>query len=224
MKLPKAVGRHAAGLKYDLLTSLGSYGCGGDKHLQRLVLRLITLIVARYNWQSDELCVGQREMAALWAVDERTVKRDTARLRDMGWLVVKRPAARGRVTVFSLGIEAILATTREGWDRVGPDFAARMAGPEAVPAEPTKGNVISFPVAAGATGLWGRMLDVLIAENPALAATWFQALVAEVEGGRLTLTAPSRFHASFVTTHHAARLQTLARRIDPGITRLEIRC
>lgn len=221
MKLPKAVGRQAAGLKYDLLTSLGSYGCGGDKHLQRLVLRLITLIVARYNWQSDELCVGQREMAALWAVDERTVKRDTARLRDMGWLVVKRPAARGRVTVFSLGIEAILAATREGWDRVGPDFAARMAGPQP---ELPKGNVISFPVASGGTGLWGRMLEVLNSENPALSATWFAALTAEHEGDRLTLTAPSRFHASFVTTHHAARLQGLARRIDPAVSRLDIRC
>lgn len=221
MKLPKPVGRNAAGLKYDLLTSLGTHGCGGDKHLQRLMLRLITLIVARYNWQADELCVGQREMAALWAVDERTVKRDTARLRDMGWLVVKRPAARGRVTVFSLGIETILAATRDGWQRVGPDFAARMAGPEP---EVPKGNVISFPTPSLAPGLWGRMLEVLHAENPALSATWFAALTAEQDGDRLTLTAPSRFHASFVSTHHAGRLQALARRIDPAIERLDVRC
>ncbi|MFD1807144.1 hypothetical protein ACFSHQ_00730 [Gemmobacter lanyuensis] len=95
MAQAKLMGRNASARKYDILTALGVHACRGDKHLQRLVLRLITLIVARYNWQSDELCVGQREIAQLWSVDERTVKRDMARLREIGWLTVKAAAARG---------------------------------------------------------------------------------------------------------------------------------
>ena len=97
MRVARATGRNAAVIKYDLLTALGAHACAGDKHLQRLVLRFITLIVARYNWQADELSVGQTEMAALWSVDARTVKRDMARLREMGWLSIRRAAARGRV-------------------------------------------------------------------------------------------------------------------------------
>ena len=82
MQIARPVGRQAASRKYDLLTALGVHACHGDKHLQRLVLRFMTLIVARYNWQHDDLSVGQREIAALWAVDERTVKREMAKLRD----------------------------------------------------------------------------------------------------------------------------------------------
>ena len=66
----RATGRNAASMKYDILSALGAHACAGDKHLQRLVLRLITLVVARYNWISDELMVGQREIAELWSIDE----------------------------------------------------------------------------------------------------------------------------------------------------------
>ena len=115
----KATGRNAAALKYDILTAMGVHACAGDKHRQRLVLRLITLIVARYNWTSDEITVGQREMAALWSIDERSVKRDMAKLRDMGWLVQKRAAARGRVAVHGLDLSRILTETEvrldPGW-------------------------------------------------------------------------------------------------------------
>ena len=109
MQIARPVGRQAASRKYDLLTALGVHACHGDKHRQRLVLRLMTLIVARYNWQSDEITVGQREIAALWGVDERTVKRDIARLRALGWLVQHRAAVRGRVASHGLDLAAILA-------------------------------------------------------------------------------------------------------------------
>ena len=66
----RATGRNAASMKYDILSALGAHGCAGDKHRQRLVLRLITLVVARYNWISDELMVGQRPRAALLKVDQ----------------------------------------------------------------------------------------------------------------------------------------------------------
>lgn len=225
MRIARAVGRNAAVIKYDLLTALGAHACAGDKHLQRLVLRFITLIVARYNWQADELAVGQREMAELWSVNERTVKRDAARLRELGWLVVKRPAVRGRVAVHGLGVGAILAATAGAWGRVGSDFAARMAGPDVAAAGPAS-NVISFPAPpprAEGQGAWAQVQAALHAENPALYAAWFAALVPDPRpDGTLRLVAPSRFHASFVSIHHLGRLAALVRSVDPQVARVEV--
>src|SRR5690554_6309962 len=111
----KPVGRSAAVRKYDLLTAMGVYALSQDKAVQRRILRLMTLVTARYNWQRDELAVGQREMARMWFVDERTVKREMAQLKAMGWLVVRRQGARGRVTEYSLDISQIEAVTRPVW-------------------------------------------------------------------------------------------------------------
>lgn len=213
----RAVGRNAAVLKYDLITALGAHGCAGDKHLQRLVLRLITVIVARYNWQSDELSVGQRELAQLWSVDERTVKREMARLRDLGWLVQRRPAARGRVAVHGLGLAAILNGTRGAWDNIGPDYTARMTQPDTTPAP--AGNVVSFPQPPrpDGTGHWAAALADLHAQRPDLCSAWFAALTLETqEDGIWQLRAPTRFHASFVTTHHLPVLEAAIRRADPS--------
>lgn len=222
MRVARATGRNAAVMKYDLLTALGSHACAGDKHLQRLVLRFITLIVARYNWQSDELSVGQREMAELWSVDERTVKRDIARLRGLGWLVVKREAARGRVALHGLGVEAILRRTEGDWARVGSDFVGRMAQPAA---DPPQGNVVAFPGVARieGQGLWAEVQRRLQAENPALYLAWFAKLTAEAgEDGVLRLTAPTRFHADFVKTHYLDRVRALASNLSPGEVSVEI--
>ena len=211
MKQIKPVGRQAASRKYDILTALGAFACAGDKHLQRLVLRFITLIVARYNWQSDELSIGQAEIAQLWSVDARTVKREMARLRDMGWLVQKRGAARGRVAVHGLDLDCVLRVTQPHWAAIGSDFVARLDGPP--PTETAApGNVVAFPqaapmpVPAGATP-WERVLARLAAADPALYATWFASLrLREGQDGGAVLIAPSRFHATFVSTHYLGRL------------------
>ena len=84
MLAKQTVGRSAAAFKYDLLTVMGAFALAQEKGRQRLVLRLMTLVTARYNWARDELAVGQREIARLWQVDERTVKREMAKLRAMG--------------------------------------------------------------------------------------------------------------------------------------------
>lgn len=225
MQIVRPVGRQAASRKYDLITALGVHACRGDKHFQRLVLRFITVVVARYNWQTDELSIGQRELATLWAVDERTVKREVAKLRALGWLVQKRAAVRGRVAVHGLDLAAILASTREDWAAVGPDFVERMAGPEAAPA--VAQNVVAFPgtvpaVAEGAS-LWERVQAKLAAEDPAGFAMWFRQL-AQVgfEGGCLELAAPSRFHAAYVTTHHLIRLLAVARRVEGAVRMVKV--
>ncbi|WP_281827055.1 hypothetical protein [Jannaschia rubra] len=215
-----AQGRGPA-FKYDLLTALGAHACRSDKHAQRLVLRLMTLVTARYDWRHDRLSTGQREIAALWAVDERTVKREMAKLRERGWLVLRHPAARGRVACYGLGVPAILADTRRAWGAVGPDFEARLAGP--VP-EGQGANVIPFPEGSGPggeaapAGPWGEVAARFRAADAAAHAAWIAPLRFEgVADGVLRLRAPSAFHASFVRTHLAGTLADLARGVASSV-------
>ncbi|MFK7743709.1 MAG: DnaA N-terminal domain-containing protein [Roseobacter sp.] len=203
----KPVGRGASARKYDLLTAMGAHALSAGKHDQRRVLRLMTLITARYNWGRDELAVGQREIARLWSVDERTVKREMAMLRARAWLVVARQGARGRVTQYRLGIEQILRDTEPQWPCVGSDFELRMgqgAAPTVVPL-PVHAPVPAPDVTTGTE--WALAQAVLHAEDPASYASWVAALTREERaGGRLTLRAPSRFHAAYVQTHLERRL------------------
>ena len=213
-------GPGAASFKYDVLTTLGVYACRADRHTQRLTLRLIVLITARYDWQRDAISTGQREIASLWAVDERTVKRDVSKLRARGWLVLRHPAARGRVACHSLGIDTILADTRESWSAVGPDFVARLTGP--VP-EDHAGNVIPFAPLVAGTGHWAEICRRSHAMDPAAHAAWIAPLVCEAATPeRLILRAPSRFHTTFVRTHYADTLCAHARAIVGGSIKLEI--
>ena len=94
--------------------------------MQRQVLRMMALITTRYNWQRDELTMGQAEIARLWSVDDRTVKREMARLRSQGWLVLKRQGARGRVSVYGMDLNRMLEDTRPAWPLIGADFIARL--------------------------------------------------------------------------------------------------
>lgn len=66
MQVIRAVGPEAAAKKYDLLSAMMAHGLASDKH-------------------------RQREIARLWCVDERTVKRDMARLRSLGWIELRAP-------------------------------------------------------------------------------------------------------------------------------------
>ena len=142
MQVMRPVGRQAAARKYDLLSAMMAHALAGDPQRQRLVLRLMALITTRYNWQRDELTMGQREIARLWCVDERTVKRDMARLREAGWIVVKRQGARGRVSVLGLGLERIMLDTRADWSNIGEDFTARMGEEAQEAGDPP--NVVPF--------------------------------------------------------------------------------
>ncbi|SFJ85875.1 hypothetical protein [Jannaschia pohangensis] len=214
-------GVHAPAFKYDLLTALGTYACTGDKHRTRLVIRFITLVTARYDWRADTLTTGQREIARMWSVDERTVKREMARLREMGWLVMKRPAARGRVACYGLGLQTLLADTRDVWALVGPDFEARMAGPDLIA---TSDKVIAFPrvVSEGASP-WDDLCARWHGVDPATHLAWIAPLSFDgFDDGVLSLRAPTGFHASFVRTHHLGDLMAHGRRVMPGLTEVRI--
>jgi len=220
MLVAKTTGRNASVAKYDILTALGSYALARNKHDQRLVLRLMTLITARYNWARNELAVGQREIARLWSVDERTVKRDMAKLRALGWLVVTRQGARGHVTEYRIDKEQLLAATQENWANVGPDFDMRMQGlPETkrVVAMPSRGNI---PAPDTSDGLeWSLAQSVLHTEDPNTYGSWLRALTRVGRaGGRLILKAPTRFHGVYVQTHLLGRVIKACQAVDPDVT------
>lgn len=216
----KLVGRAAASRKYDLLTALGAYALARSKHDQRLVLRLITLVTARYNWAREELAVGQREIARLWSVDERTVKREMAKLRALGWLSVRRQGARGRVTEYRLEIDAVLAATQDRWEAVGPDFALRMdagaGAAETVVPLPVKGAVPAPDLSGGSE--WALAQALLHSQDAATYGAWLRGLArAERAGGRLILRAPSRFHAAYVQTHLLGTVLAACQAVDPDV-------
>ena len=223
MQTLRPVGRGASARKYDIITALGAYALAQGKHDQKRILRLMTLITARYNWARNELAVGQREIARLWSVDERTVKREMALLRARGWVVIKRQGARGRVTEHGLNIDKMMSDTAGLWAAVGSDFELRMGQgdePKVVPM-PVKGEVRPPDLSSGTE--WAMAKAVLHGEDPGLYTSWIAALDrAERAGGRLTLRAPSRFHGAYVQAHLERKILLACREVDSEVTELRI--
>ncbi|KIC45987.1 hypothetical protein RA28_10115 [Ruegeria sp. ANG-S4] len=223
MQVAKPVGRNASALKYDILSALTVYALSGDKHRHRTILRVMSLITTRYNWRKNELSIGREEIARIWSVDERTVKREMAKLRTSGWVTVKRPAARGRVAVYELDLKQILLDTSEVWPTIGSDFQDRMqTDPE------PKTNVIPFqskpaPPESGDGGIWTQVQSILHQRDPELWSSWFQHLSeAERAGGNVTLVAPSRFMADYISQKWTARVLAAYSRVDPSIRAVRI--
>lgn len=224
MQLPRPVGREAASRKYDILSALMAFALSKDKHVQRQILRVMALITTRYNWQRDELTMGQGEIARLWSVDDRTVKREMARLRAQGWLVLRRQGVRGRVSVYGMDLNRMLEDTRPAWPLIGEDFIARLEPAE--PAGQGASNVVplrAVPAPAETGSLWADAQACLHAEDAATYGAWFHALTdAGSEDNALTLAAPTRFHATYVTTNLKERLLAALRRIDPSVRDVRI--
>lgn len=223
-------GPGASARKYDILTALTMLALNEGGEPARLALRLSVLITARYNWQIDELSIGQREIARLWGVDERTVKRDTARLRQREWLTVKRPPAKGRVTVFGLGLPRIEAESRHLWPQVGPDYLARMEERNAPPVIPEHSKVVPLRpagprdlAAEEPDSIWGRAARRLEREDPVRHVSWFSRLaLARHDGGEVLLTAPSAFIAGYIETHFGGLLLAALSAQDPAVRSLRI--
>lgn len=220
-------------LRYDLVTALLALGQHDRGSIGRLALRLALLITARFNWRSGSLAVGQREIARLWGVTERTAKREMAAMRDLGWITVRRAAARGRVTEHGLDLDRLAEATRSVWGVVGPDFEARMGAGQGVlvDAPPERGGamIVPFPraevdveLADGCT-LWPRAQALLRERDPGLYSAWFARLcLTRQEGARVTLTAPSAFVAGYVETHHRGRLLDVLRPLDHEIREIRV--
>lgn len=221
MHLAKPVGRNAPALKYDILSALTIYALSGDKHRQRSILRMIALITTRYNWRNNELSIGREEIARLWSVNERTVKREMAKLRTLGWVAVKRAAVRGRVAVYELDLKQMMIDTSDVWPAIGPDFQDRMVD------EPgTDTNIVPFKIRSASPDssegdTWTQVQAILHGRDPELWASWFQHLTeADRAGGVVTLLAPSRFMADYIAQKWSGRLLAAYSRIDPAVRSL----
>lgn len=222
----RLTGPGAGSEKYDLLTAMAVAGLSGTPTHQSTMLRLIAVITARYNWARDELSVGQREMAAMWSVDERTVKREIKRMIQAALLVQKRPGVRGRVAVYRLNIAEVCKLSEPVWRRVGPDFAERMD----LRLPKTDETVVRVDFQArttlgqgAASEPWNRVLDRLAIESPTAVAAWFSKLkVAAKTESRMSLQAPTKFIAQYVQAH---LMPTLAEaiRVELGpVLRVEV--
>ncbi len=174
------------------------------------MMRLIALITARYNWRVDELTVGQKEMARLWSVDERTVKREIKRLTEYNILLQLRPGVRGRVAAYRLNYAEIFRLSEPVWKNVGSDFASRMETQTPKPAE--KVVHVQFgqekPVAVeleeqDAQDPWGRALRRLLQSEPLLFKSWYRDIqYVETKDQTIILRAPSKFIAQYIQSHH----------------------
>lgn len=227
MLAKRPMGQGAASKKYDVLTALGAHACGGSKFEQRLVLRFMTAITARYNWQRDELTMGRAELARLWQVDERTVKRELAKLKTAGWVYIKRPAARGRVTTYAIDWERVLYDTRSAWKSVGPDFELRLAsmGKHHDLTPETNQKVVAFPNPKQTEGgtEWDQALSLLYRDDPVFHGNWLvQVKRSGLRHGILELEAPSGFHANYLNTHAIARMTRAVQEFAPEVHRVFI--
>ena len=200
-------GPSAGAAKYDVITALLVMASQGEAEEARLALRLSLLITARFNWRKGVFAVGQKELARMWGVTERTVKREMAELRARGWIEVAVPAARGRVAEYRILFEHVLGETMPFWPAVGPDFAARLIG---APATEEPSNVVplrSAAMPAPQDGLWGAVATRLKKQDPAIYEAWFAQLVfVDTVNGVLTLLAPTKFLADYVGTHFHGRV------------------
>lgn len=222
----KITGPGSASAKYDVLTALLVLATQGEGVEARLALRLSLLITARYNWRRGCFAVGQKELARMWGVTERTVKREMAELRGRGWIAVDVPAARGRVASYKIDFPTVLRATAPLWDAVGPDFATRIAGaPE--PAEDQVSNVVPLFAQTGLDRdelpVWRDVAERLAKQDQPLYNAWFNQLKCiSVEKGVLTLLAPNKFFADYVVTHYQARILSAAAAEDSTLHTIKI--
>jgi DNA-binding Lrp family transcriptional regulator len=239
----RLTGPNAGSIKYDLITALCVAGLAGNPVLQTSMTRLIALITARYNWARDEVTVGQRDLARMWSVDERTVKRQMKRLVEAHVLQKIRPGVRGRVTAYRLNYREIFRLSQPSWSNVGPDFEERMAA--AGPAAEVRVVKVDFvakalnhrqqQTACGDTGTqpdktpddrgrWRQVRAQLRLADPGMFRNWFEKLVfEEFCDGCLVLQAQSRFVARYIETHLDRQLLAAASAAFPATKSLHIK-
>ena len=223
MQVKRAVGQGAHVIKYDILSALLALAAQGDAGEARLALRLSLLITARYDWQRARFNVGLREIATMWGVTERTAKRDMAQMRALEWITVSRQAARGRVTEHTINMEKVLRSTMPFWDKIGPDFSARMSqAPEPKPSNVVQLHQSTAPSPQG-DDLWGRVATRLHGLDPQTYQSWFARLVqVDCMSGTLRLAAPSAFIATYIKTHFGTYLLSNALAEDRSIRAVEV--
>lgn len=207
MEQHRLTGPEAGVLKYDLLTALNLIALNGSATRQMSMIRLMTLVTARYNWRNDELTVGQRDMARMWATTERTVKREMKRLTDAEILICKRGGVRGRVGAYRLNYHQIADLSEPAWLSVGADFDDRMRDryrkrTQKVVSLQSYSKTPQSEMEPERKGTWGLAMANLAKREPGLFDAWFARLqFLRLENGVLYLRAPSKFIQRYIETH-----------------------
>lgn len=219
MEHSKLIGPKAGPLKYDILTALNVMGLHGSPTEQTSMMRLSAIITARYNWRLDEITIGQPELARVWGVNERTVKREMKRIVSSGILTCLRPGVRGRVGAYRLNYRRIYEVSRSVWALIGSDFEVRMVELSGernvvqVNFQPKLAAEIEVPEKAGT---WGAVRRHLKTIDPAAYESWFAKLVQEnLDEQSLTLRAPNSFVARYIEVHFAKRLSEAVEQCMP---------
>ena len=167
---------------------------------------------------------GLAELARLWQVDERTVKRELAKLKESGWLEIRRAAARGRVAVYAIDWGRVLEATRGEWGHIGPDFIDRLSALSAAPEEQSLSTVVAFPAAPAGEGVWDRVRSLAHRADPAFYASWLAPVeCAGLAQGILELVAPTGFHAQYLNSQAADRLLQTVQEVAPQVHRIFVR-
>ncbi|SFS22313.1 DnaA N-terminal domain-containing protein [Yoonia litorea] len=213
MDAKRLTGVNASSLKYDLLTALSVAGLHQDGRHQISLSRLTLLITARYNWRLDEFCVGQRDLARMWNVTERTVKREIKYWLEARLVICKRRGVRGRVGAYRLNYPEIYRQSEPYWAAVGPDFQERMG--ETHPVQQSKVVAVDFrgkasPPAAeppetemqAAPATWRAACQRMKGLHPAHYHNWIGSLRFGCDDGEcIMLYASNQFVAHYVQTH-----------------------
>lgn len=210
MERKRLTGTGAGSVKYDVLTALNIFGLHGSPAQQISMMRLCALITARYNWKLDHFCVGQPEMARMWHVTERTVKREIKRWVDDRLLICVRKGVRGRVGAYRLNLLRVYEVSRDVWTAVGTDYAERMdgmlptSGSSVVKVDFTKAVQDDTPTVNDGTS-WYAVSERLKTLYPEKHRNWFAPLrFVSDKDGRYTLAARSEFVVRYLETHFGA--------------------
>ncbi|PJI84255.1 DnaA-like protein [Yoonia maricola] len=216
MDAKRLTGVKASSLKYDLLTALSVAGLHLDARHQISVSRLLLLITARYNWRLDEFCVGQRDLAKMWNVTERTVKREIKFWLEHRLVICKRQGVRGRVGAYRLNYPEIYRLSAPYWQNVGPDFQERMT--ETNPVRDAKVVAVDFgqkavsqdtptPMSAKDPRTWRAACQRMQELHPEHYRNWIALLQFGSDDTQvLELRASNQFVAHYVQTHLLAIL------------------
>ncbi len=198
----RLVGPGSGAVKYDILTAINIGGLNGSARDQVAMMRLCLLITARYNWRRDELSIGQQEMANLWGVGSRTVKREVKCWLETGILICTRQGVRGRVAAYRLNFLRVCEVTEPHWQLLGQDFVDRMTA-----LKPGGDRVIRLDAIRATLrensdkGGWEAVNLNLAHRFPTQYGAWIAPLVASESENGLVLEAKSAFAAEYVKTH-----------------------
>jgi DNA-binding Lrp family transcriptional regulator len=229
MDAKKLTGPNAGSIKYDLITAMSVVGLAGKPTLQTSMTRLIALVTARYNWFRDEVTVGQRDIAKMWSVDQRTVKREMKRLVEAGILLKLRHGVRGRVAAYRLNYREIVNLTEPHWALVGPDFVERMS--TLYPRSAVKVVKVDFgkkpldnniPMTGDRAG-WRKVRQYLRENDESIFQNWYSKLTFKsVTDSELILTAPNNFIAQYILTHLQSSLLLATQEVLAKVDRIRI--